>query len=73
MPNPETACQVLPDAVHRGGRGFQDSFWADEVVPVRAPLGTLLDVDHLLAWGASVGAVLHTVRTKLKTLTSTET
>ena len=54
-------CQVLPEAVHRGGRGFQDDFYAGKVQPIRAPLGTLFDVEHLLAWGASVSAVFHEV------------
>ena len=59
-------CQVLPDAVHRGGNGFKDSFWSNQVVPIRAPLNTLFDVDHLLAWAASVGVVMHRVRASLK-------
>ena len=54
--------QVLPDAVHRGGHGYNDSFFAGEIQPIRAPLDSLFDVDHLVEWGASVGAVLHTVR-----------
>ena len=58
----DRARQVLPDAVHRGGHGFADSFFNGAVVPIRAPLGTLFDVDHLVAWGASVGAVIHSVR-----------
>ena len=54
--------QVLPDAVHRGGRGYQDDFRSNQIRSVAAPLGTLFDVDHLLAWGRSADAVLHTVR-----------
>ncbi len=54
--------QVLPDAVHRGGRGFNDSFFDGEIQPIRAPLDTLFDVEHLVEWGASVDTVLHTVR-----------
>ena len=57
--------QVLPDAVHRGGHGFNDSFLGDTIEPVRAPLDTLFDVDHLLAWASSAGAILHTVRSFL--------
>ena len=57
---------MLPDAAHRGGRGFKDSYWADEVVALRAPLGSLFDVDALLAWAASAGAVLHTVHDGLR-------
>ena len=57
-----TVCaQVLPDAVHRGGRGYQADFFAGETVTVAAPLDTLFDVDRLLAWGSSVGVVLHKV------------
>ena len=52
---------MLPDAVHRGGRGFQADFFAGETVTVAAPLDTLFDVEHLMSWGDSVGAVLHKV------------
>lgn len=47
--------------MHRGGRGFQADFFAGETVTVAAPLDTLFDVEHLLSWGGSVGAVLHKV------------
>ncbi len=60
----DTSCpgaQVLPNATHRGGRQFLDKYDAGEVQPVRAPLGTLLDVDHLVAWGAARSAVFHKV------------
>jgi hypothetical protein len=52
---------VLPGAEHRGGRGYQDDFRANQIQFVSAPLDTLFDIEHLLAWGASAGAVLHTV------------
>lgn len=58
--------QVLPDAVHRGGHGYNDSFFDNEIQPIRAPLDSLFDVDHLVKWGASVGAVMHTVRRLLR-------
>ena len=32
---------------------------------MRAPLGSLFDVDHLVAWAASADAVLHAVRAGL--------
>jgi len=52
---------VLPDAVHRGGRGFQADFFAGETVTVAAPLDTLVDVEHLVSWGGAVGVVFHGV------------
>ncbi len=48
--------------MHRGGRGFNDSFFDGEIQPIRTPLDTLFDVEHLVGWGASVDAVLHMVR-----------
>jgi len=62
---------VLPEAVHRGGHGYNDSFFDNQIQPIRAPLDSLFDVDHLVKWGASVGAVLHTVR-RLCTLPTSE-
>ena len=47
------ACQVLPEAAHRGGRGFGDDYFAGQVQPLRKLLRTLFDVDHLIAWGSS--------------------
>ena len=53
---------MLPKAAHRGGNGFKDEFNANKVQPVRAPLATLFDVEHLLAWGVANGAPMHLVR-----------
>ena len=51
--------------MHRGGRQFQDNFDKSEIQPLRAPLGTLLDVDHLTAWAAASDAMFHEVRPML--------
>ena len=53
--------QVLPDAVHRGGRGFQDNWRAGEIQPLRTPMSTLFDVEHLTAWAKQRQTVLHKV------------
>ncbi len=53
--------QVLPDAVHRGGRGFQDNWRGGEIQPLRRPMNTLFDVDHLVAWARQRQTVLHKV------------
>ena len=56
------ACQVLPDAVHCCKHGSGHGVATAKNAVLRAPISTLLDVDHLLAWGKSVGAVIHAVR-----------
>ncbi len=40
----------------------QDNFDKSEIQPLRAPLDTLLDVDHLMAWAAASDATFHRVR-----------
>ena len=56
-----SAPQVLPAAVHRGGRGFADNWRAGQIQPQPAPLDTLFDVDHLVEWAARRNTVLHVV------------
>ena len=53
--------QVLPPAVHRGGRGFADNWRAGQIQPRPAPLDTLFDVEHLVKWAEHQGTLLHTV------------
>ena len=60
--NFRSEAQVLPNATHRGGRQFQDNYGKSEIQPVRAPLETLIDVDHLMAWAAASDAIFHRVR-----------
>ena len=48
--------------MHRGGRGFQDNFHKSEIVPLRAPLSTLFDTDHLVTWAATHNATFHRVQ-----------
>ena len=40
----------------------QDNFDKSEIQPLRAPLATLLDVDHLTAWASASDATVHRVR-----------
>ena len=54
--------QVLPEAIVTGGSGARDAHAGGGSRPRGAPLDALLDVDRLLDWWASVGAVLHRVR-----------
>jgi hypothetical protein len=55
---------VLPRATHRGGRKFQDNYDKGEIVPLREPLSTLFDVDHLLKWADVNDATFHRVQCK---------
>ena len=43
---------------------MQDNFDKSEIQPLRAPLETLLDVDHLMDWAAASDAAFHRVRTR---------
>ena len=40
----------------------QDNFDKSEIQPLRAPLESLLDVDHLAAWASASDATFHRVR-----------
>ena len=50
---------MLPDVILSGGSSSEDGSSTRDAG--RATLDALLDADHLVAWAASVGAVVHKV------------